>query len=107
MGFMLNFQMTEIWLNIEESVCHMVQCHDKKDEEGFKKAFEEFKKHSQSYLIGEKMRDHNLEEWDWKWAAETGHLCNYDWILFGDEIIKAGVSKEEYDKKWKTSHVKE
>ena len=46
------------------------------------------------------MIEESLDDWDWKWAAEGGHLCRRDWEWFGEDLKKAGVSKEEYDKKW-------
>lgn len=101
MSFILDLQLHDIGLSVDEAVYRMVECHNNKDEEGFKKAFEDWKIYTQRYLVGERMREHNLEEWDWKWTAETGNLCDYDWELFGEEMIKAGVDKDAYYKKWK------
>ena len=103
MSFILDLLLHDVGIYVDESVYQMVDCHDKKDEEGFKKAFEDYKYYSQRYRVGKRMREHGFEDWDWKKAADIGTLCDYDWELFGEEMIKEGVDKDAYDKKWKVS----
>ena len=97
---MLNFVMHDLGITVDECVQRMFVHHQEKHEDDFQKAFKDYELYSQKYRIGERMAGANLENWDWKWAADTGNLSENDWKEFGDEIIAAGVSKEEFDKKW-------
>ena len=99
----LKFQVYDLGIHRDEAVSGIVIAHEKKDDDGVKKSYKDYQLYDRMIQIGESMIDGGLENWDWKWVANEGHLCDMDWKeeWFKDNLEKAGVSKEEYDKKWK------
>lgn len=95
-----------LWMAIEidvgDEVGEIVMAAERGDMDGVRKHYEEYQKMDRLRDIGYLMLiDGGLKEWDWQWAADGGHLCDMDWEWFKDDLEKAKVSKEEYDKKWK------
>ena len=97
----LELQIHEIDLCLDEAVIGMVIAHEAKDDKKFKEEYLEYDKNRSMLKMGYSMAEHGVEIWDWKWVAETGHCCDQDWMWFEEEFVKAGITREEYNKKWK------
>ena len=100
-GLKMTLEMS-IEIDMEEEVDAIVISAECGDMDGVKKHYEEYQKMNRLRTLGyEMLIDGGLKEWDWQWAADNGHLCDMDWIWFKEDLDKAVVSKEEFDKKWK------
>ena len=92
-----------IELDVDDEVGEIVMAAERGDMAGVQKHYEEYQKMERLRNLGyEMLIDGKLKDWDWKWAADGGHLCDMDWEWFKDDLEKAKVSREEYDKKWKS-----
>ena len=100
-GFMLSFMVHEIRLCIDDAFYGALDARKENNEEKVKELMDLYERNQRLLHLGIEMIEESLEDFDWKWAAEGGHLCVRDWEWFGDRLKEAGVSKEEYDKKWK------
>lgn len=101
MDSILEIQVWDLEIYRGEAVGGMVLAHEKRDDIEFEKCLEDYKKMDELCKIGYDMMKGGLTEWNWKWVADNGHLCDMDWIWFKEDLEKAGVNKEEYDRKWK------
>lgn len=86
---------------MREAVGGILVAHDKKDEKGIKDALVEYERIDKLIDHGMIQLEAGQKDWSWKWLADTGNLCDRDWVWFKDDLEKAGVSKAEFDKKWK------
>lgn len=103
-GSILGFRIMDLEIYRDEAVGDILLGHDHKSDKEVEKAFKEYERYRRLVEMGyEMLFDGKLEEWDWHWLADGGHLCDRDWYddWFKKDLEKAGVSKEEYDKKWK------
>jgi len=102
--FLLELQIADMESYRDEAVCDIVIAHEKKDDEGVKKWYHEYQVYDRMVKLGyEMLLEGKLEVYDLKWAANEGWLCDMDWEedWLKNQLEKAGVNKEEYDKKWK------
>jgi len=91
-----------IELDVDDEVTQIVMAAERDDKDGVIEHYNKYKKAKRLRDIGyEMMIDGKLEEWNWQWAADGGHLCDMDWEWFKEELENAKVSREEFDKKWK------
>lgn len=101
----LKFLVADLQVSLDDNVGEILVGHENKDEKAIQKALEDYDKNCRLFNMGLQMIiDGNLKEWDWKWLAERGNLCERDWEWFGERLREAGVSKEEFDKKWKLTY---
>lgn len=100
-GFMLRFMVDDLHISLDDAFYGALDAQKEGNEKGVKELTLEYEKTREMIRMGTQMIEAELDDWDWKWLAEGGHLCQMDWVWFGDTLEKAGISKEEYDKKWK------
>ncbi len=100
MGLM-EFSIADLEIHEDEAVFRMVNAHNEKDEDAFKKAFQEYKEYHRLVRMGYEMADGGIETWNWQWLADTGNLCDQDWVWFEKQLKEAGVDKEAFYEKWK------
>ena len=92
-----------IELDVDDEVGAIVMAAEKGDLVGVRKHYDEYQKMSRLSNLGyEMLIDGGLKEWDWQWAADEGMLCDMDWEWFKEDLEEAKVSKEDYDRKWKS-----
>jgi len=96
----LEFVVHDIDICVDEAVGEILEAHKKNDEEAINKAVEDYHKSRRMVYLGQEMLMCGLKEWSWQWAADEGQLCERDWEWFAEDLKKAGVNKEAYDKKW-------
>lgn len=88
-------------ISLDEEVGKIVVAAEKGDMAGVQEHYLEYQKCNRLVDLGyEMLLDGGLKEWDWKWAADTGRLCDMDWEWFKEDLEEAKVSREEFDKKW-------
>jgi hypothetical protein len=93
-------------ISLDEEVGEIVMAAEKGDLVGVREHYLEYQKMNRLVDLGyEMLLDGGLEEWDWQWASDTGHLCEMDWEWFKEDLERAKVSKEEHDKKWKVGRI--
>jgi hypothetical protein len=92
-----------IELDVDDEVGEIVMAAEKGDLDGVQYHYKEYQRMERLRNIGyEMLIDGGLKEWDWQWAADKGMLCDMDWEWFKEDLEKAKVSREEFDKKWKS-----
>ena len=76
--------------------------HNNKNDDEVNKAFEEYNKFDRLMGLGLKLLvDVGLKEFDWKYAAAHGWLCEKDFEWFNDELTNEGIFKNDYLANWK------
>jgi len=89
-------------MNLDDEVGEMLMAHERGDDDGVKEHYQKYLEANRLVDLGyEMLIDGKLEKWDWQWLADGGHLCDMDWVWFKDWLEKDGVSREEYNLKWK------
>jgi hypothetical protein len=98
----LKLVLADLELCLDETVGGILVGHETNDEDKVDESFGQYSRTRRMLDLGYKMLiDGKLEKWDWQLAADKGWLCDMDWGWFKDDLEKAGVNKEEHDKKWK------
>ena len=100
-NFIFSLTFDEICLNINDAVFNMAEAYGRGNQEEMDKARDEYFKRDQLLDKAILHIENGKHDWDWQWLADDGHLCDHDWIWFKEDLEKAGVSREEFDKKWK------
>jgi len=98
---MLEFIVADLRIFEWEMVCDMAEHHKNGNDEEFEKSFQEYLRYHELVHKGIDMMRYRLDNWDWKYLANNGDLCDNDWVMFKEELEEAGCSREEYNKKWK------
>ena len=103
---LLDFIINDLEISQNEAVWGIMNGHKNKDEDAIQKSFKDYERIHRMIGFGNEMKNNGLKNWDWKWLVDTGNLCELDWDddWFKKDLEKAGASKEEYDKKWKTNN---
>jgi hypothetical protein len=98
----LKLLITDMEISRDEAVSGMLSGHYHEKYDKIQECFKQYEKYDRLVRLGYQMLlDGNLEDWDWKWAADTGYLCDMDWEWFKEDLEKAGINREEFEKKWK------
>ena len=98
----LKWVLSDLWISLDEAVRGILVGHETKNEDKVDESFRQYSRAGRMLDLGYKMlTDGKLDKWDWQRAADEGWLCDMDWVWFKDDLEKAGVNKEEHDKKWK------
>lgn len=87
----------ELDIVISETVYDIA--HEENNEERLKK-YKEYEKYDRLFKIGQNQIKCGLKNWDWKYLAEGGHLCERDFEWFKEEIENAGIDIAKYIEKW-------
>jgi hypothetical protein len=98
----LFFIVSDLRIYEEEAVYALIDAHVKGDQIEIDKATDYYQMRNQ---LVSKALEHiecgKKDKFDWKWLADEGKLCDKDWEWFKEDLEKAGVSREAFDKKWK------
>lgn len=97
----LKFKIYDLEIYEDEAVYDMVDAHSRRNDVDFRKAFDDYKRYRDLLLIARNMLDGGLQEWDLKWAFETGNMCKNDFDMLESEFLKLGITREDYENKWK------
>jgi hypothetical protein len=93
----LKFLIQDLEIYDGEYVGGIMDGHDRNDNQKVKENFEDWEINRRMISLGYQMLiDGKLEEWDWKWAAKNGKLCDMDFEWFKREFEKEGITKEKY-----------
>ena len=97
----LEFIVADLDICVDDAVGEILEAHKNNNEEAINKALESYHKYRRRVKLGWEMIMDGRKDWDWKWAAKGGHLCDRDWEWFAKDLKKAKISRKEYNKKWK------
>jgi len=88
-------------VGVNDALEDMLLANDKGDKERFEKSYLEYTRQKRLVELGyEMMLDGKLKEWDLKWSAKNGHLCNMDFEWFKEMLEKEGITKDNYRTEW-------
>lgn len=96
----MEFIVHDLDIYVDEAVGEILVAHKNNDEAAINKALESYHRSRRLVSLGWEMVMEGLKEWDWKWAADSGNLCDKDWEWFKEDLEKAKINKEEFYKKW-------
>ena len=89
-------------IDMANAVGGIVCGHEDKDEGKIRKSQEEYAKMERVVRLCLRfLEDAHLKEWDWKYAASHGWLCDIDFKWFKKELTDEGIFINDYKKNWK------
>lgn len=99
----LKFLIADLEVYRDESVGEILVGYDEKNDEKVQSGFKNYRKYDRLISLGlEMLIDGQLEEWDWKYAADYGWLCEMDfeedWCK--KDLEKVGITKKDYLENW-------
>jgi hypothetical protein len=98
----LMFQIHDMELSQDDAFYNALKAARENNEEAIRKAEDNYHKAGRLAQLGyEMLLVGDLSDWDWTWAARSGHLCKKDFEWFAEELAKVGViSYEDYITNW-------